>query len=46
MKMKPIGDYILIQEKEKANKLNGSAVKNLVEIAETFQLRLIHINLY
>ncbi len=31
-------------EKEKANKLNGSAVKNLVEIAETFQLRLIHIS--
>ena len=31
-------------EKEKANKLNSSAVKNLVEIAETFRLRLIHIS--
>ena len=31
-------------EKEKANKLNCNAVKNLVEIAENFQLRLIHIS--
>jgi len=31
-------------EKEKANNLNTYAVKNLVEIAETFKLRLIHIS--
>ena len=31
-------------EKEKANELNTNAVKNLVEIAEDFQLRLVHIS--
>ena len=31
-------------EKEKADELNDNAVKNLVEISETYKLRLIHIS--
>ena len=31
-------------EKEKADELNDNAIKNLVEISETFKLRLIHIS--
>ena len=35
------GDEI---EKEKADDLNDNAIKNLVEISETYKLRLIHIS--
>ena len=35
------GDEI---EKEKADELNDNAIKNLVEISETYKLRLIHIS--
>ena len=31
-------------EKEKADELNDNAIKNLVEISETYKLRLIHIS--
>ena len=31
-------------EKEKADELNDNAIKNLVEISETYNLRLIHIS--
>ena len=31
-------------EKEKADELNCNAVKNLVEVSETYKLRLIHIS--
>tara|TARA_B100000989_G_scaffold41048_1_gene26024 strand:+ start:1 stop:852 length:852 start_codon:yes stop_codon:yes gene_type:complete len=31
-------------EKEKADELNNNAIKNLVEISETYKLRLIHIS--
>ena len=31
-------------EKEKADELNDKAIKNLVEISETYKLRLIHIS--
>ncbi len=31
-------------EKEKADEINNNAIKNLVEISETYKLRLIHIS--
>ena len=31
-------------EKEKADELNDNAIKNLVEVSETYKLRLIHIS--
>ena len=35
---------VLKSKKEKADELNDNAIKNLVEISETYKLRLIHIS--